>query len=36
LDKFPEQPMISAPTPTEFDTVVVDMASARNSATTGP
>jgi hypothetical protein len=35
LEKLPEQPMISAPTPTEFDTVVVDMASARNS-TTGP
>ena len=28
--------MIGAPTLTQFDTVVVDMASARNSATTGP
>src|SRR5204862_2677175 len=25
LEKLPDQPMISAPTPTEFDTVVVDM-----------
>ena len=34
-EKLPEQPVISAPPPLEFDTVVVDMASARNSATTG-
>ena len=36
LEKLPDQPIINAPTLTEFDTVVVDMASARNSATTGP
>ena len=30
-EKLPEQPIISAPSPIEFDTVVVDMASARNS-----
>jgi hypothetical protein len=34
-EKLPEQPVIGAPPPLEFDTVVVDMASARNSATTG-
>ena len=32
-EKLPDQPVISAPPPLEFDTVVVDMASARNSAT---
>jgi hypothetical protein len=31
-EKLPEQPLVSAPPPMEFDTVVVDMASARNSA----
>jgi hypothetical protein len=31
-EKLPEQPIISAPSPIEFDTVVVDMASARNSS----
>jgi hypothetical protein len=31
--KMPEQPIINAPMKQEFDTVVVDMASARNSAT---
>ena len=36
LEKLPDQPIISAPTLTEFDTVVVDMASARNSAPKGP
>jgi hypothetical protein len=35
-ENLPQQPVISAPTPADFDTVVVDMASARNSATTGP
>jgi hypothetical protein len=30
-EKLPEQPIIGAPSPMEFDTVVVDMASARNS-----
>ena len=30
-EKLPEQPTIGAPSPMEFDTVVVDMASARNS-----
>jgi hypothetical protein len=33
-EKLPEQPIVSAPTPMEFDTVVVDMATARNSAAT--
>ena len=32
FEKLPEQPVVSAPPPLEFDTVVVDMASARNSA----
>jgi hypothetical protein len=36
LEKLPDQAIISAPTLTEFDTVVVDMASARNSAPKGP
>ena len=31
LEKLPDQAIISAPTLTEFDTVVVDMATARNS-----
>ena len=31
-EKMPEEPIINAPMLTEFDTVVVDMASARNSA----
>ncbi len=35
-EKIPEEPIINAPAPMEFDTVVVDMATARNSATTGP
>jgi hypothetical protein len=35
LEKLPDQAVISAPTLTEFDTVVVDMATARNSAPTG-
>jgi hypothetical protein len=33
-DKMPDQPIISGPIPTEFDTVVVEMPSARNSAAT--
>ena len=33
-EKMPEQPIINAPMKAEFDTVVVDMASARNSAAT--
>jgi hypothetical protein len=32
LEKLPEQPIVGAPPPLQFDTVVVDMASARNSA----
>jgi hypothetical protein len=32
-EKLPEQPIIGAPQSMEFDTVVVDMASARHSAT---
>jgi hypothetical protein len=32
--KMPEEPIINAPMKQEFDTVVVDMASARNSAAT--
>ncbi len=35
-EKIPEEPIINAAAPMEFDTVVVDMATARNSATTGP
>jgi hypothetical protein len=31
-DKVPDQPVISTPMQTEFDTVVVEMPSARNSA----
>jgi hypothetical protein len=32
-EKMPNEPIINAPMQQEFDTVVVDMASARNSAT---
>ncbi len=35
-EKIPEEPIINAPAPMEFDTVVVDMATVRNSATTAP
>jgi hypothetical protein len=34
-EKLPDQAIISTPTQTEFDTVVVEMPSARNSAATG-
>jgi hypothetical protein len=34
-EKLPDQPIISAPMQTEFDTVVVEMPGARNSAATG-
>ena len=34
-DKMPDQPIITATMQTEFDTVVVDMPSARSSAATG-
>jgi hypothetical protein len=34
-EKRPDQPIISAPMQTEFDTVVVEMPSARASAATG-
>ncbi len=34
-EKIPEEPIINAPAAMEFDTVVVDMATARNSGTTG-
>jgi hypothetical protein len=34
-DKMPDQPIISAPMQTEFDTVVVEMPGARSSAATG-
>ncbi|MGD0023040.1 MAG: hypothetical protein ABSC37_00235 [Xanthobacteraceae bacterium] len=34
-EKLPDQPIISSPVLTEFDTVVVGMPSARNSAATG-
>jgi len=32
LEKFPDQPLINIPTISEFDTVVVEMPSARNTA----
>jgi hypothetical protein len=35
LDKLPDQPVITAATQTEFDTVVVEMPSTRNSSTAG-
>jgi hypothetical protein len=34
-EKLPDQPILSTPIVTEFDTVVVEMPSARNSAATG-
>jgi hypothetical protein len=34
-EQFPDQPIIHASAPTEFDTVVVEMPSARNAAATG-
>jgi hypothetical protein len=34
-EKMPNQPIIGTPMQTEFDTVVVEMPSARNSAATG-
>jgi hypothetical protein len=34
-EKTPDQPIISAPAQTDFDTVVVEMPSVRNSAATG-
>jgi hypothetical protein len=34
-EKTPEQPIIKGPIQTEFDTVVVDMSSARNAAAAG-
>jgi hypothetical protein len=34
-DKTPERPIFTAPMQTEFDTVVVEMPGARNSAATG-
>ena len=34
-DELPDQPIISAPTHAEFDTVVVELPNARNSAATG-
>src|SRR5579872_473862 len=34
-DKFPEQPIINAPSKAEFDTLVVDLPSAKNSALKG-
>jgi hypothetical protein len=34
-DKMPDQPIITATMQTEFDTVVVDMPTARSSAATG-
>ena len=33
-EKMPEQPVLSAPMQTEYDTVVVEMPNARNSAAT--
>jgi len=33
-DKLPDQPIIDVPASTEFDTVVVEMPNARNSAST--
>jgi len=35
LDKPPDEPIISGPTQGEFDAVVVEMPSARNSSTSG-
>jgi hypothetical protein len=35
-EKTPDQPIISAQTHSEFDTVVVEMPSARNAVATGP
>jgi hypothetical protein len=32
---LPKEPIINSPSPTDFDTVVVDMPAARNSAATG-
>ena len=34
-EKLPDQPIVSIPMQTEFDSVVVDMPSARNAAATG-
>jgi hypothetical protein len=34
-EQLPDEPIVATPTETEFDTVVVEMASARNSATSG-
>lgn len=34
-EKLPDQPIITAPAQTEFDTVVVEMPSGRNAAATG-
>jgi hypothetical protein len=34
-DQFPDQPIINAPSKPEFDTLVVDMPSAKNSAVKG-
>lgn len=34
-ERTPDQPIVSTPMQTEFDTVVVEMPSARNSAATG-
>jgi hypothetical protein len=34
-EKLPEQPIISTPAQTEFDTVVVELPTARNSTATG-
>ena len=34
-EKLPDEPVISTPMQTEFDTVVVEMPSARNAAATG-
>lgn len=33
-EQLPKQPIVSSPPPMEFDTVIVDMATTRNSATT--
>jgi hypothetical protein len=34
-EKLPPQPIINAPAQTEFDTVVVDLSTARNSTAAG-
>jgi hypothetical protein len=34
-EKLPDRPIVTTPTHAEFDTVVVDMSGARNSAATG-